>query len=203
MPLVKPSDVRSGLIKQIRVLVGDRLSTLPNRTDDLPLASVIRDRAKGPRPDFPYIVVDSTTSDKAGGAWLRDESNILVDDEYKVTYKTEQTLSLTITCYGIDADDILNQLRVSLVDGIVRNDLNAETGAVFQHFSGIDDLPIFIETDFIDGCTMDATFTAVSEWSPTVSSVIETVTGSASFDAQDQERVTKPIFVDENNPIGD
>lgn len=201
MAIINHSSVMTGLIQMIRLVVGYRLATLPSPpgSEEL-LSAVIRDRAKGPRPDFPYIVVDRQTSAKTGGAWLRDQ---YVNSSGKVTYKTEQTLNFTITCIGSDADDILNELRISLIDDINRIQMLTLTGAVFQDCTEATEKPTFIETDFVDGSEMDIYFTAVSEWSPVDSSIIETVTGKGEYMEADKLTVTKQIIVNENYPIGD
>lgn len=197
MPVVNHSEVMTGLIKYIRMAVGDRLSTM--KTKDGVLPSVIRDRAKAPRNDFPYIVVDRVTSAKTQGAWLRHQEVKQLDiNDYEVSYKTEQTLGFSITCYGEDSDDILNYLRINSVDDVTRSTLNELTGAVFQYFTDTNENPIFIETDFADGAVIDCYFTAVSEWTPPQSSIIEVVEGTGQYFEDDKLVDTKTIYVDEN-----
>lgn len=199
MTVVNHSTVGTGLIKYIAETVGDKLSTLKVKKGATPLPAVIQDRVKGPRPDFPYIVVDRITSAKTQNSWLRHEEAIETSPGvYEVNYKSEQTLGFTVTCYGKDADDILNHLRISSVDDYARASLNALTGAVFQNFTNTNENPIFIETDFVDGAVMDCYFTAISNYIPPKSSVIEVVKSTGQYFEETKLVDSKTIYVDEN-----
>jgi hypothetical protein len=164
---------------------------MPSAFGSLP--SVIQDRVKAPRPDFPYVVVDKMTSLRGAGdgGWLR---NTYTDENDQVHYVHEHRVGMNITCYGEDADSILNLLRVSVVDDWIRKDLNSKTGAIFCSYSDIGEKPLFIETDFIDGAEMDVFFTAISDWtSPLGSSVIKSVEVSGTYEISD---ITTEIVVD-------
>lgn len=155
--------VITGFIREIRRLVGYRLSKLPSKTNTNPLAAVIRDRVKGLRPAYPYIVVDITGSEEMT-PWLKD---VYYDEKEDIqVYVNEQRIPLTVTCYGDGGLDILNELRIRMDYDVDRWKLNDETGAVFNHFSDINDLPAFLSTDFVESHSMTATFSAETKWSP-------------------------------------
>lgn len=175
MALITHRTVQSGFIKAIRALVGDSLADLPVSSGG-PLKAVIKDRVKGPRPQFPYIVVDILSTGKTEGSWLRYAGVTEVSaGVFKPFYRSEKTITIGLTCYGEDSHDILTNLEVISVDDFSRDFINSESGAIFQTFSEISENPIFIETDFIDGHTMTATFTAVSEYVPPTGEYIEGV----------------------------
>jgi len=199
MPLANFDDIQNGLIKHIRAVIGSDLSTLTVPTGADPLAAVIKDRTEGPRPDYPYVLVDRASSVKTQEAWLRHQEVVETsEDVFEVSYKTEQTLTVNITCYGDFADDLLNKLRISGNDVILRTALNEATGAVFQYYSDTDRTPIYLETDFVDAASIDAYFTVVSDWIPPNSSTIEVVTGGSNVNGSINSPVSTQLYVEEN-----
>lgn len=169
MALVDHKTVMDGLIEYIREQLDGKLSEMPTPFGSMP--SVIKDRAKSPRPDFPYIVVDRTASMKEEGSWLR---YVDVTSDDIVQFESEQRIPISITCYGENADNILNALRQSFLWDFNRYALNAKSKATFQYCSDISDKPLFMETDFIDGAEMQVFFLALSVYE-VAGSVIETV----------------------------
>lgn len=175
MALVDHKQVMDGLIDYIREQLSGQLSEMPTAFGSMP--SVIRDRAKSPRPDFPYIVVDRLASSKEDGSWLR-HMNVTTDDI--VQFESEQRIPISITCYGENSDNILNALRQSFLWDLNRFTLNEKTNSTFQYCSDISDKPLFMETDFIDGAEMQVDFLAVSVYE-VAGSVIETVEVTGIF----------------------
>lgn len=194
MALVNPKEIQEGLILHIQKILDGHLSEMPSVLGSQP--SVIKDRVKAPRPNFPYVVVDRAANQKAsGGGWLTEQT---VDESDRVIYKSEQRLVVNITCYGADSDYILNLLRVSIVDDLIRWDLNTETKATFQYYTDISEKPQFIETDFVDGAEMDAIFLAISEWTPALgSSIIEQVEVNGSYEIS--EETTEVVITSNEN----
>lgn len=169
MPLVDHKTITDGLIDYIREQLSGILSEMPTTFGSMP--SVIRDRAKSPRPSFPYIVVDRTSSFMEEGSWIR---HVEVTEDDIVQFESEQRIPITISCYGENADNILNTLRQSFLWDFNRVSVNARTNATFQYCSDISDKPLFMETDFIDGAEMQVYFLAISVYE-VAGSVIETV----------------------------
>ena len=191
MALVNQSSIQAGLIDHIRGVLDGHLSEMPSALGSMP--SVIKARTIAPRPDFPYVVVDRISSLRGAGdgSWLRDS---YIDEETgEVWYKHESRVGMNITCYGENSDGILNQLRVSAVDDLVRADLNSKTGQTFTSYTDITEKPMFIETDYIDGSEMDVFFTAISEWTPVGrgSSVIKSIEVSGNY--EDSEATTEIV----------
>lgn len=196
MALITHKTIQNGFVKAIRGLVGDNLSDLPTPDGLRSLKAVIKDRVKGPRPQFPYIVVDTLSTGKTGGSWLRHVGSTEVEaGVFRPVYRSEKTVTIGITCYGEDSFDILTNLEVFSTEDFGRAFINEETGAVFQTFSSISENPIYIETDFVDGCYMSATFTAVSEYVPAAGEVIEAVDYTGTFERFEGD--PDPILVDE------
>lgn len=169
MALVDHEKIMDGLIDYTRAILRNDLSEMPTAFGSIP--SVIRDRIKAPRPDFPYIVVDRQNSLKEGEAWLR---NIRTDTEDTLHFVSEQRVMVNVSCYGENADNILNKLRQSLLWDMNRFTLNDKTSATFQFCSDISEKPIFMETDFMDGAEMQIFFVALSDLE-VENAVIETV----------------------------
>ena len=195
--LVNQKKIQEGLIQYTQKVLDGLLSEMPSQLGSLP--SVIKDRTNGPRPDYPYVVVDRTYTLKGAGdsSWLRNQ---YINDDGQIVYVHEHRVGVNITCYGEDADIILSQLQVSFVDDYFRNQLNKMTDAVFQICSDISENPQFLNTDYIDGAEMDVYFTAVSEWSPIgrVGSCIDRVEVTGDYEVSE---MTSEIIVDinENN----
>ncbi len=188
--LTNHKQIENGLIKHIREVLDGLLSEMPSELGSMP--SVIKDRSKAPRPNFPYIVVDNVKSAKQGGSWLRDQ---YIDNVNVVHYKSEQRVTVKIRCYGEDPFGILNQLRVFSTDDRIRANLNNETGATFQYYTDISERPMFIETDFIDGAQMEVFFVAVSDWANPYSSTIESVELTGNY--QDSEESSDIVVIPE------
>jgi hypothetical protein len=185
MALVNHKKIQEGMILHIREVLDGLLSEMPSEIGSLP--SVIKSHTKSIRPDFPYIIVEKLTSLRGAGdnAWLRTE---YLDEETKeLRYRHEHRVGLSITCYGEDSDNILNMLRVSIVDDRLRAKVNKQTDAVFLQYSDIGEKPMFIETDFIEGSEMDVFFTAISDWAPLGRgvAVIESVEVSGNYRISD------------------
>lgn len=158
MALVDHEKIMDGLITYSRDILKGNLSEMPTAFGSMP--SVIRDRIKAPRPDFPYIVVDRQNSLKEGEAWLR---NVRTDTEDTLHFVSEQRVTVNVSCYGENADNILNKLRQSLLWDMNRFTLNERTSATFQFCSDVSEKPLFMETDFIDGAEMQIFFVALSD----------------------------------------
>ena len=181
MPLLNLTQIQEGVIGHAMFMLEGQLSEMKTATGTIP--AVIKDRINAPRPDFPYVVVDKTAIPRGAGdnSWLRNEE--VNQDTGEVWYTQETQVQLDITCYGENSDAILNYLRSSIVDDIYRKDLNDRTGQTFVRYTDIQDKPIFIETNFIDGATMTMFITAVNEWTPKGrgSSVIEGVGTNGNY----------------------
>lgn len=155
--------VITGLIKTVRNLVGEKLSKLPVAKGATPLPAVIRDRVKGLRPAYPFIVVD-LDSTQGITPWVKDK---YFDEQLdKQVIINEQRIPITVKCYGKDCLDILNELRIMLDYDIARWELNKETGAVFQYCDGVEDVPSFLSTDFVESASLTCYFNAETIWSP-------------------------------------
>lgn len=200
MAIVSAEKVREGLIASIRDLVGYHLSDLPTTSTE-PLKAVIKDRVKGVRPDYPYIVVSTPTTRKTGGAWLRDSKVVEVSEGvFKPSYVTEQTIIFEVNCYGEDAHDILTELRINTEDDVTRSLMNKSTGAFLQYFTEVSYNPLYLETEFIEGYTTTCYFTAVSDWIPVNGTIIDTVElqGTVGEVFNDPNGVPVDIIVDSN-----
>lgn len=189
MAIIKPRCIQEGAISYIRDVVGYRLSTIQNPNKTSSMRAVIKSRANGIRPNYPYITVGVITTGKESGAWLRHE---YVDEATdRPVYISEQEVVLQIRCVGDDAEDILTELRINTLGDISRANLNEEAQATFQDFSVISDRPYFENTDFVDGAETFITFTAVSTWCPVSGSVIENINVDGEYFR----------FKDDPNPI--
>ncbi len=193
--------VLRGMIKETRRHVGSQLSKMPSQPNTVPLAAVIRDRVKGVRPAYPFITVDLTASQDIT-PWLKDT---YFDETLDAqVYINEQRIPLTITCYGKDCINILNELKIRMEYDVDRWQLNTETGAVFQYFSGIRDLPAFLSTDFIESAEMDVTFVAETIWYPTYEDAkdIQRVQATGEFyDTLDKSDDPYQVDIDEPNTL--
>lgn len=175
MALVDHKRIMDGIIKYCREILDGQLSEMPTVFGSMP--SVIADRSKSPRPDFPYIVVDRKNSNQEQTGWAK---NIRTDINDITHFESEQRISINVTCFGENADNILNHLRQSFLWDFNRYSLNNETDAYFQFCSDISEKPLFMETDFVDGAEMDIIFLAVSDFE-VANSVIETVEVKGQF----------------------
>jgi hypothetical protein len=152
MELNDIDDIHSGVVAFIATILVDDLSSMPT-TGGNTRAAVIKDRVKGIRPDFPYIVVDHTVTNKEHNeGWLLHEE---LNDDGEVEYTNEQRLTFVVQCYGDKAQHILNKLRSYTVSGQLRDIFDELTGATYQWCGGISDMPMFLETDFVEGATME------------------------------------------------
>lgn len=181
MALINQREVQEGLIAHVREILDGKLSEMGSAIGAFP--SVIKERSDAPRPNLPYVVIGRESSPRGAGdnSWLRHE---YIDQATgQIWYRQEHRIVMTITCYGEDSDYLLNYLRVSAVDDFIRKSLNDLTQTTFLRYSDIEDTTTFSETNFIEGSTMDAIFTAVSDWTPTGrgSSVIEQINTASSY----------------------
>lgn len=181
--------IRRELIKNIRTIVGESLSTLPNSE----LKAVIRDRAKGVRPDYPFITVDYKNNNKSVNSFLK--YTYYDETAEQQVYITEQRNTLCIKCFGEQSHNILNDLRTRMQLYVFRHKLNADTGATFVRFTDVEDNPEFLSTDFVDGAKMYCIMDSETEYRPAMDTVknitqidstgtVDTFSASASGEEQ-------------------
>lgn len=147
MAIQEFEEVRTGLVKFLAMAVGDQLSTLG--FTEMP--SILKDRTKGPRPEYPYLVVDKISVDKEhDDGWLL---NAVTNSKGITTYTNEQRVTCKVHCYDNNnrAHHILNLFRSYTVDEGVRYILNTLSGSTYQHVTGSIDASIFVDTDYVDG----------------------------------------------------
>jgi len=180
--------VQEGFIEHIKLVLDAYVAVYPSISS---ISYAIKDRQGGTNPIYPYIVVEKITTANSG-SWLRDT---FVEDG-KVYYVSEQKLTLSVSCYGDESDDILNILKNVVNDDIVRLKLNELTGARFQYYEEIEDSPKYLNTDFIQGSTVEGYFTMLTkfaQFAPYESGTIEGLKGEGI--AKDAPIDEAPIII--------
>lgn len=92
----------SALVKIVRLLVGNRLSTMNAQSGTI--ASVIQNRTQAPKPDFPYATVDHENIFPVGYS----QSAQYLDDNLDEVDEFDYIGTFTIQFNGGTADDVLS-----------------------------------------------------------------------------------------------
>lgn len=175
--IINVDDIHSALVRQIKLQVGDQLSTFKDKP------SVIKDIQGGIRPDFPFITIAlKNDHDETQGQILGK----FLDENDDMFIYTEQIYMFTISCWGPKGPTkILNDLRIFNTDEGTRFDMDADTGCKFQGYSDINRDPKYLNTEFVNAASMDITLACLSLWNSASGQVIEqVVTEETYFDGE-------------------
>ena len=198
MAIVNPNDVLFGYIKAVREIIGHRLSLMPSKRGTPALASVIRDRpTEGPRPNYPYMVVDFDTDEDNYA--LSPKAEYIDPNTGKIVIVQEEKIMLTVKCLGVDCASILKELRIRGDFDKERWRINELTGAVFGYYGHINDNPAFLSTQYIQCAEMSVMLTAESRWSPEDedATYIERVQATGSFKKHEDDPDPVNVIIDE------
>jgi len=154
--------IKSDLVRLIRDVIGDRLSTVKG-PNDTQIPSVLKKRSGRNMPDFPYIMIDLVGVNKVGYG-LRDE--YINDDGYYVSEK-DYIGNFIIEVYGGKDDDV-NSIAVDL-QSLLYSEVMSETictqltTSQILDTSDVNFFPSYLETDFQEMArfTIDLSITAI------------------------------------------
>jgi hypothetical protein len=131
---------------------------------DLP--AVIRARQDGPKPSYPYTVLDHLdTIDESG--WLLSE-NINSNDE--TVYETNKLLLLNYRVYGGNAQAIAQKLHGFFRLNRVLGDIRTSTGGAVVTLDGIDSLPVLLAETYLESASFNITFAITDVFVDTIGS---------------------------------
>lgn len=147
--MIDYSLIQTSVIQIVRDLVGYRLSTLLDENDNS-IPAVMKPRQRDVRPDYPYITVDITETNRVLG-WNRD---LGVDKDGHVWYEADHHLEFTIESYGDGSQSILQELRAKLGFDSVRDRIRTETKGSLLETEDIRQVPKLRATDFVDNAFM-------------------------------------------------
>ncbi len=193
--------IRNKFIAIAREGVGEHLSTTGTGLDEL--ASVMRQRIDGIKPNYPYITVDVLS--------IEDESGWEIAkgiDDYDGTVFTETVKQLLIVyrVYGsnneqdVDSLFIANKLNgylklASIRDGI-RDDLNGSIVSIF----GVDSNPVLLVDRYLESASFNLIFNAVDRTNETEEGSGEIDTISLDPDLGDEDSLTDIVVERDEYP---
>ena len=184
--------IRNKFISITRAAVGSSLSTIGPVGGEIP--AVIRRRADGPKPDYPFIDLDILdTADE--GSW---ESNHGVDDNGDLFWETHKQILITLKCYGGDAMDIMNDLHGYLRQAhLVQDDLRSTLSGSLVAVDNVRLTPIRLTDKFIDGAEINLVFNVVDRITDTttVGGEITSITALGELFRAEDDPAPLPVTI--------
>jgi hypothetical protein len=193
-----PDVVIDSLINILDQQVGYRLSFLP-LPDGNPstMRSIIPDLQGGDEPPLPFIVLSYEGSDDSNG-FLFDSGTIEVEDPLNPPnmicapyWDTSINFGITLTCSGLNAQSILQEVRKKFLPYNYRQELNETGFSSIELITPIRRVPDLLDTEYREVATCLLKFN-------TIDRLIDTNAGT--FDTINYES-TYRIDEDDPNPI--
>ena len=205
--MLRLKTIHDNLILQVRSLIGSELSLITDVSSGLTYRAVIKDTALATNgdtstmPNYPYVVIDLLTS---GKRILTGEGVTTTELSY---IKTLRNPIFKLTCYGGACLDILDKfnaylemsrIRVYFCDALnnsIEPYIKKQSSVAILKISDIKEMPVFVETSFINSAEMEITLSVESYLVDFDSSLIEEIEGSLVFKDTEEgiDIVTIPI----------